>query len=345
MSRPATSIFIPFVVATLGIALFSGMDAVMKHLVLALGAYNAMLWRTMAGTVIGASAFFGSRSAWPSRPAMRFHLIRGGMSTFMALLFFWGLARVPLAQGVALAFVAPLIALYLAALILKEKIERRAILASALGFAGVLVILAGQAEAEMGPDAFRGAIAILCSAALYAWNIILMRQQALVAKPVEIAFFTNGIMWLGFVPAVPFLAVVPDVEHVPALFGAAFLAFGSLILLSWAYARAEAQYLAPVEYSAFIWASLLGFLVFAEPVQPLTLLGAAMIVVACIAAARRTPPVTEVEEALYLQPRPSSSAIDVEVPVGEGGSRGYLREQDGCGGARSVGIKEDPAAY
>ena len=41
----------------------------------------------------------------------------------MAMLFFWGLARVPLAQGVALAFVAPLIALYLAALILKEEIS------------------------------------------------------------------------------------------------------------------------------------------------------------------------------------------------------------------------------
>ena len=47
-----------------------------------------------------------------------------------AMLFFWGLARVPLAQGVALSFIAPLIALYLAALLLKERIERTAILAS-----------------------------------------------------------------------------------------------------------------------------------------------------------------------------------------------------------------------
>ena len=71
----------------------------------------------------------------------------------MALTFFWGLARVPMAQAIALAFVAPLIALYLAAVILKETIERRAILASLLGFAGVLVILAGQAQAEMGREA------------------------------------------------------------------------------------------------------------------------------------------------------------------------------------------------
>ena len=46
---------------------------------------------------------------------------------------------------------------------------------------------------------------------------------------------------------------------------AALLAFVSLILLSWAYARAEAQYLAPVEYTGFIWAAVFGFLVFGEP--------------------------------------------------------------------------------
>jgi S-adenosylmethionine uptake transporter len=277
-----------FAVATLGIAFFSGMDAVMKHLALTLGAYNALLWRTMAGAIFGGLVFVATRTRWPARGVLRIHLIRGSVGTVMAILFFWGLARVPLAQGVALAFVAPLIALYLAALILKEQIERRAIAASLLGFAGVVVILAGQARAELGPEALRGSVAILCSAALYAWNIILMRQQAQVARPVEIAFFTSAIMTTGFLIAAPFLAVAPPAEELPAIVGAALLAFASLILLSWAYARAEAQYLAPVEYTAFIWAALLGMIFFAEPVRPLTLSGALMIVAACILAARRT---------------------------------------------------------
>ena len=289
MSQPSSAIAVPFAVATAGIAFFSGMDAVMKHLSLAIGAYNALLWRTMAGAVLGGVVFFGMRHPWPAPAALRIHLIRGALSTVMAILFFWGLARVPLAQGVALAFVAPLIALYLAALLLKERIERRAILASLLGFAGVLVILAGQAVAELGPDAFRGSLAILASAALYAWNIILMRQQAQVARPLEIAFFTSAIMSAGFLLAAPLLAIWPAAGHMPAIAGAAVLAFLSLMLLSWAYARAEAQFLAPVEYTAFIWASLLGWIVFAEPVRPLTLAGAIMIVAACILAARRKP--------------------------------------------------------
>jgi drug/metabolite transporter (DMT)-like permease len=278
-----------FAVASAGIAFFSGMDAVMKALTLSIGAYNAMLWRVVVGAVIGGSVWLALRSPRPSRAAMRIHIIRGLMSSVMAILFFWGLARVPLAQGVALAFVAPLIALYLAALILKEKIERRAIYASLLGFAGVLVILAAQAEADMGPEAFQGAMSILASAVFYAWNIVLMRQQALVAKPVEVAFFTGLVVALCYLLLSPWLAELPPQDEYLSILAAAVLGFGSLMLLSWAYARAEAQYLAPVEYTAFIWASLLGILVFAEPVRPLTMLGAAMIVAACIIAARRTP--------------------------------------------------------
>jgi S-adenosylmethionine uptake transporter len=278
-----------FAVGTAGIASFSAMDAVMKHLSLDIGAYNALLWRTLAGALIGAAFFFGLRHAWPGREAMRIHLIRGTMGSVMAILFFWGLARVPLAQAIALAFVAPLIALFLAALILKERIERRAILGSLLGFAGVLVILAGQAEAELGPEALRGSIAILASASLYAWNIILMRQQALVAKPVEIAFFTAAIMSACFLLVAPFLAQAPGPVQLPYILAAALLAFASLMLLSWAYARAEAQYLAPVEYTSFIWAAFLGWIIFAEPVAPPTLAGAAMIVAACIIAARPSP--------------------------------------------------------
>ena len=286
-----TSTAVAFGVATLGIAAFSIMDAVMKHLSLGIGAYNALLWRTMVGALLGAAFFFGRRSRWPQREAMKVHLTRGILSAFMAILFFWGLARVPLAQAIALAFVAPLIALYLAAILLKERIERRAILASLLGFGGVIVIFAGQARADLGPEAFRGSVAILCSAAIYAYNIILMRRQAQLAGPMEIAFFMSLIMTLCFMVVAPVWAEIPPPEHVTGIVAAALLAFVSLMLLAWAYARAEAQHLAPVEYTSFIWASILGFLVFGERVMPLTLAGAAMIIVAClIAASRRDRP-------------------------------------------------------
>lgn len=285
-----SSIAVPFAAATLGIALFSIMDAIMKHLVLAIGTYNALVWRTGAVAVMSGALFFALRNPWPGRGAMTIHVRRGLVGAVMAVLFFWGLGRVPLAQAIALAFIAPLIALFLAAILLKERIERRAVFASLLGLAGVAVIFIGQAEAELGRDAALGSIAILASACLYAYNIILMRQQALVARPLEVAFFISGITTLAYLVGAPVLAKLPALEHWPYILAGAALAFGSLLLLAWAYRRAQAQHLAPVEYTSFIWASALGWMVFGEEVSWFTLAGAALIVFACLIAASRREP-------------------------------------------------------
>lgn len=294
----SSSALTAFAVATLGIAVFSAMDAVMKGLSLAIGAYNALLWRSFAGVAISGVLFLATHTAWPDRSVMRVHLIRGSVSAVMAVTFFWGLARVPMAQAVALAFIAPLIALFLAAVLLKEHVGRTAIFASLLAITGVGVILAGQARAEMGPEAFRGTIAILFSAVCYAYNIILMRQQAQVAGPIEIAFFQSLIVSVLFTLAMPFFGAVPELRHVPAIVGAAALATVSLLLLSWAYARGQASYLAPTEYTSFLWAALFGFLIFGEKVSPFTLAGAALIITGCVIAARGRGLVSDVEAAI-----------------------------------------------
>ena len=277
-----------FLVGMIGIATFSGMDAVMKGLVIALGIYPTMLWRMLSGVAMSA-ALFAVRPNWPSRSTMRIHLYRGALTTVMALLFFWGIARVPLAQAIALAFIAPLISLFLAAAFLHETIGRRTIGASLIAFAGVAVIFIGQARADLGDDALLGSIAILISAVCYAVNIILMRRQALVAGPIEIAFFQNVIVAVLLLAAWPVVggADVPPRDQIPFVLLAALLSTASLLLLSWAYARAEASYLAATEYTAFLWAMLLGWLVFGESVSPFTLAGAALIVAGCFLAARR----------------------------------------------------------
>jgi len=277
-----------FLVGVLGIALFSGMDAVMKGLVIAIGTIATMFWRNLIGIGLSGALYLPRRSGWPSAATMRIHLARGLLSTGMGFLFFWGLARVPLAQAIALAFIAPLIALYLASLMLKETVGRRTVAASMIAFAGVVVIFIGQAQADLGREALIGSFAILVSAALYALNIILMRQQALVADPLEITFFQSVIVTASLLLIVPFVGIaVPPPPVWPALLLAAVLAISSLLLLSWAYARAEASYLAATEYTSFLWAALFGWLLFDERVSPYTLAGAALIVAGCILAARR----------------------------------------------------------
>lgn len=276
---------LPFGAACLGIAFFSAMDAVMKALTLAIGVYDALLWRTLLGLLFSGTLYFAARRPWPGRAAIRIHLRRGIVGAAMALFFFWGLSRLPMAEAIALAFVAPLVALYLAAAILGEPVGQQAILASAIGFAGVLVIVVargiGGGEADL-----LGMAAVLFSALLYAYNIVLMRQQAQLAGPVEIAFSQNLVVATVLGLASPMFATVPEAGHWPALAFAACLAQGSLLLLAWAYARAEAQRLAPVEYTSLIWAALLGYLVFGEDVSLSTVFGALLIVAGCVIANR-----------------------------------------------------------
>jgi S-adenosylmethionine uptake transporter len=288
MKLPRPTPLTAFLVGTIGIATFSGMDAVMKGLVLALGTYATMVWRMLAGVVMS-GALFAARPNRPDASTMRIHLYRGALTTVMAVLFFWGLARVPLAQAIALAFIAPLIALFLAAGLLGERIGPRTIGASLIAFAGVVLIFIGQAQADLGHEALMGSFAILASAVCYAVNIILMRRQALVAKPIEIAFFQNLIVAGLLLAAWPVMggADFPPADQIPFVLLAAFLSTASLLLLSWAYARAEASYLAATEYTSFLWAMLLGWLVFGESVSLFTLAGAALIVAGCILAATK----------------------------------------------------------
>ncbi len=277
-----------FLVGMVGIATFAVMDAVMKGLVLAFGTYATLLWRSFVGVGLAGSLFAASSPRWPARATPNIHLSRGAVSTVMGVLFFWGLARVPLAQAIALAFIAPLIALVLAAAMLGEVVEKRTVGASLVAFAGVAVIFIGQAQADLGRQAMLGSLAIVISALLYALNLILMRRQSQASGPAEAAFFQNVTVSALLLAALPILGTsVPAADHWPWILFAAFLSTASLLMLSWAYARAEASYLAATEYSAFLWAMLLGWLVFGEPVSPYTLAGAGLIVAGCFLAARR----------------------------------------------------------
>jgi S-adenosylmethionine uptake transporter len=287
--RP-TSPLIPFLVACAGIALFSLMDAAVKQIVLAIGAYNGMVWRQLAASAIGGAVFVGTRSAWPDKPAFRIAMLRGGMGAVMAFTFFWGIARVPLAEGIALSFIAPLIALYLAAVLLGEEIGGQAIAASLLGLAGVVVIMAGRiGEGALDRDSMMGIGAILISAVLYAYNLILQRQQAQISTPAQIAFLQNLFAFCATVPFFPWLGSAPPGDLWPLILFASTITVTSLFLLAWAYARAEAQVLIPVEYTAFVWAAIFGWLFFSEALTFAVVAGAALIVAGCLIAARQKP--------------------------------------------------------
>jgi len=279
----------------IGLLSFAMMDVVMKSLAMELGAYNALLWRVLTSLAIVSVIFFARRPKMPSRAARKVHLQRGIIVVFMSYLFFWGLARVPLAEAIALSFIAPIIALYLAAVFLGETIHRNAIFASLLGFSGVLVIAGGRISGEYDEQALLGMGAVLASAVLYAGNLVIQRQQALLAGPIEISFSQNLIVGTSFLLLAPFFAVVPDQEFLPYIGAGAILSIISAVFIAWGYARAEAKNLINLEYSAFIWAAIFGWLFFREPITLTTVAGAILIVGGCILATRRDRKVAHIE--------------------------------------------------
>lgn len=292
MNRVPQQPVLAFAVALAAVGALSVMDAVMKALVIALGIYAVSVWRAVVNLAIGAALYLPRRLPWPAAATMRIHVARAVVTTVMAVLFFWGIARVPLAQAIALTFIAPLIALLLAVLFLGERIGPRSIGGSVAAFGGVLVIVLGQARGDLGPDALVGSAAILGSAVCYAVNIVMMRRQAIAAKPLEITFF-QALTVMAIWAAIVIVFGLPEWPGVQWswIIVASLLSTAGGLLFAWAYARAEASYLAVTEYSAFLWAAALGWLVFEERVTGYTLAGALLIVGGCLAASRRKPTV------------------------------------------------------
>ncbi len=286
------SVLYPFLVTLLAVAALSLMDVFMKTASLAVGAFSALLIRSWVSSGLMLPLYLARGGRWPGPAARRVHLIRGVVSTGMALTFFSALVHLPVAEAIALSFIAPIIALALAALLLKERIGRSAISAALLGLVGVGVIVSSRLGSDgMASDSTLGVGLILVSAFLYAWNLVLQRQQALLARPVEIGTAQNliiGVLLLGGAPF--FLNIPDDADTWQAILAGSLLSLTGAMLVGWAYARAEAQVLVPVEYSGFVWSALFGWLLLEETVSLTTVAGAALIVVACwIAAPRKAP--------------------------------------------------------
>lgn len=289
--RPSHHALLPFVVALAGVGFLSLMDAFMKEAALLIGAYTATVLRAFIGTALIGPVWLARGPAMPTRAVWKLHIERGIVSAFMALTFFYSLTLLPLAEAIALSFIAPLIALYLARVLLGEVISRAAIGASVLGFAGTLVIVGGRiGQGAFDERAALGVAALFISAMLYAYNFIVIRKQAQVAGPLEIATFHSGVGGVVLLILAPFLWEPPAGEALMPLLAAGALTVAGSLSIAWAYARAEANVLVPTEYSGFVWAALFGWLFFREPVTWPTLAGTALIVTGCWLATRPARP-------------------------------------------------------
>ena len=282
----------PILLYIIGIAIFCAMDAVMKLLVAGNSAIVATLWRYLSAIFFTGLIWIGAGRPRITLEMLPVHILRGGVLALSATLFFWSLGVLPLAQAVTIAFIAPLLIPPIASLVLKERMQSGNVLAGIIGFAGVVVAV-GFDPSTLSNEKLLGVGAILVSAFAYAITVVLMRMRAAKDGPAVLSLLGAIFPAMAILPFAlmvgPASAIVPQGETWLWVLLAGFFGAIALQCLARAYARVEAQVLAPFEYTALVWAALYGWLFFSEPVSLRIWAGAFIIACACLWQTRKQP--------------------------------------------------------
>lgn len=275
----------PALVVALSILILSAMDAVIKGF----GPDSSILqivWLRYAGGALVALVFFAATG--PHRITLRSLKANGLRAAIMLVAggsFFYAITRMPLVEAVTLSFTAPIFMVLIARLILGEPVTRRAIGAVGLGFAGVIVVVAGDSGSGHALTA-TGVAAALLSAISYALGIVLLRKHS-AHDAIPVLVFLQAA--LAVVIMTPIGIATWQGIDLPTL--ATFGVIGLLgtcghVLIAWGFKHAEAGRLAPIEYTNLLWATAFGLIFFGERPALTTVAGAVLIILACLIATR-----------------------------------------------------------
>jgi drug/metabolite transporter (DMT)-like permease len=212
----------------------------------------------------------------PTGQAIRGLLGVGGMSSNFA-----SLARLPVADVMAIYFSAPLMTVALAALILREKVHIYRWTAVAVGLIGVMMTLAphlsiGQATALSTAAALGALFALLC-AAFDAGAAIQMRRLTSTESTASIVIYFSLMCTVAGLCTLPFGWVWPTQDQFIGLILIGILGGTSHIFLTESFRYAEASVTAPFDYAAILWGIALGYMIFGEIPGVLILAGAAVV--------------------------------------------------------------------
>lgn len=282
--------WLPLLAAAAAAAFFIAMDATAKSMTPRFDTWQITFLRFASGSLFAVPLWLLQRSALPRGRAWRLHAMRSVLLLLALLGWFHSLGRLPLVQSVAVGYTAPIFISLLAVGVLHERPSRWIGVALALGLAGVAVSLAPELGASAHADAagrLEGLLAAAVSALAYSGVVILARHQAQRDSVWTILLVQNvlpALLLLG--PAVLRWQPMSGADLGPVLLMGA-LATAGLLSMTWAFMHIEASRAAPIEYTGFVWAALLGYLLFDEVPTATTLASAALIVAGCLLLLRR----------------------------------------------------------
>lgn len=253
--------------------LFAVMTGVARHVSIGLDPMQAAFLRYAFGLLFVVPFLFGRRGFTMPRTRQPWrHAVRGFVHGLGVMAWFYGLVRIPLADVQALSFLSPIFVTLGAMLFLGERADMRRIVAVLVAFGGTIVILRPTGQA-IDP----GAIALLATAPLAAISELIAKTLTRTESSPNVVFFQSIFVSLTCLPMALLVWVQPSLEQIGWIVVVAGLATLGHIAWMKALIAAEVSVTQPIKFLQLPMVALVGFLVFAEIPDAMTLLGGAII--------------------------------------------------------------------
>ncbi|MBT8424557.1 MAG: DMT family transporter [Silicimonas sp.] len=266
----------------MGMFLFSAVDTGAKFLTDSLHPFQ-IVWTRQLGLLAGAAVLIAMQGrAILATQHPRLQVLRGAIAAGSAAFFIFAVSYVPLADAVAITFVAPFIVTLLGALILREPVGFRRWAAVVLGFMGTLIVLR-PGLGVIHP----AALLLILAATLFAVRQIISRALSDTDRTGTTVVYTALVGSAILTVPLPFVWQTPTQSEIIILAGIAVLAGMGEVLVIKALEVALAVVIAPVQYSLMIWGTFYGWLIFGELPDGWTWLGASIIVATGLYTLRR----------------------------------------------------------
>ncbi len=203
-------------------------------------------------------------------------VILRGMAALTASVFVTvSLMRLPLAETMALVFIAPLLLTASSPFLLREEVGWQRWMAVLGGFAGVLLII------QPGPDGFNSWVIFALLAALgSASRDIITRRLGTHDSAATVMFYTSIISLIAGAVTLPFGTHWPDPGQWGLfILGGIMVTFAHLLIVM-SLQMAAAAVVSPLKYLSLVWSALIGFMVWGDIPGPMKMTGAALVVLA-----------------------------------------------------------------
>jgi drug/metabolite transporter (DMT)-like permease len=275
-----------------GVSVFSLQDAIMKGMSGTYPVHEIVFVRSLVAFPLLLMVSLVEARGWPTFKRLGLHCLRGLLMFISFGTYYLAIAKLQIAETVALFYVAPLLVTALSAPFLGEKVRNGSWIAIAIGSAGTLVVL------HPGFGMLDWALFLpLLSALAYALSALCSRRlgqsqsgaaMALSATVVYIlASAATAIALAGTSPpagagaSITFLLnpwLWPNAVDLGLMAACGVISAAAFFFLGQGYRMAEANRAAPFEYASLPWAILWGYVFFGNLPELATVLGALVIV-------------------------------------------------------------------